>query len=269
MEERRCIREWCYHRSVLTLLFACAPVTEQSPPTLEEMTRAGITDFWSDAEAGHVADLRAWLEENKDSETEGYYFEPLDPEVVAEIEHDDAVIWEECIGAGVVMRLDGTLDDYVAGAVEADQSFADFTYSEWTRCTLDGDIDGFVAGADLSTDNHVEKTNLDITIPYDMYKDFRWFGDTLASFTWVPRAGYNEVGDNGIVAGFTLEILYEDDEGVVWYNGQWSDLDTILDEFMTEEGALNLLIDGTRDYMEGTEAHVLEGGEAARAEDCP
>jgi hypothetical protein len=254
---------------VLTLLAACGPVTEQSPPTLEEMTRAGVTDFWSDAEEGHVADLRAWLEENKASETEGYYFDTLTEDVVADIEHDPDVIWEECFGAGVVMRLDGTLADYGAAAVEADQSFADFTYSEWTRCTLEGDTDAFLAGAELSTDNHVEKTNLDITIPYDMYKDFRWFGDTLASLTWVPRAGYNELGDNGIVAGFTLEIMYEDDEGVVWYNGQWSDLDTILDEFMTEEGALDLLIDGTRDYMEGTEEHVLAGLEAPRAEACP
>lgn len=257
--------------TLLLALSACGPVAETSPPTLEEMTRNGVTDFWTDAAAEHVAGLREWMDAHKADEIDGYYFEALDPEAVAHLEHSDDIIWEECRGAGVVMELDGTLDAYVRGNIEADQSFADFTYSAWSRCTLEGTPEDFMAGGDLSTDNHVEKTNVGITIPYDMYKDFRWFDDTLAALTWVPEAGYNEAGDNGIVGGFTLEIWYEDEDGIVWYNGQWSDLKTVLDAVMNDnpEGALDLLINGTRDYMEGTAEHVLAAEGAPLAGPCP
>jgi hypothetical protein len=243
----------------LFLLAACGPKAEESPLTLEQMTQLAITDFWSDAEEEHVSDLVGWLEDNKDADVDGYYFGPLDEEAVADIEHDDDIVWNECRGAGVVMTVDGELDAYVAAQAEADQSFADATYTEWSRCANRGTADGFLAGEELGTDNHVEKTNVGITIPYDMYKDFRWFGDVLAGVTWVPQAGYNDAGDNGIVGGFTIELWYQDDTGVVWYNGQWSDLKTVLDAYMAEhpETALDLLISGTRDYMEGTEEHVL------------
>jgi hypothetical protein len=256
--------------TLLSLLVACGPKTEESPQTLEEMTQGAITDFWSDAEADHVADLVDWLEENKDADVDGYYFSALSESAVADIEHDADINWDECLGAGVVMRVDGDLDAYVAGQVEADQSFADSTYSEWSRCTNRGTADGFLGGEELGTDNHVEKTNVGITIPYDMYKDYRWFGDVLAAVTWVPHAGYNDAGDNGIVGGFTIELWYQDDEGVVWYNGQWSDLKTVLDDYMAEhpDTALNLLISGTRDYMEGTEEHVIANLDAPLAEAC-
>lgn len=255
---------------ILLALIACGPEAEQSPLSLEELTQAAVTDFWSEEEEQHIADLSVWMADNVDAEVDGYYFSALPEEVVADIEHDPDINWDECLGAGVVMRVDGTMADYVPAQAEADQTFTDGSYSEWSRCSISGSADEFVAGGDWSTDNHVVKSELTITIPYDMYKDFRWFGDTLVGFTWVPHAGYDDAGDNGIVAGFTIEIWYEDDQGVVWYNGQWSDLKTLLDDYMADhpETALDLLITGTQEYMEGTEAHVLAGGYATPAGPC-
>ncbi len=235
------------------------------------MTQSAITHFWGDEAEADINGIVAWIEENKDAEIDGYYFSALPEEVVADIEHDPDVVWEECQGAAVLLRVDGTLEAYVSAQVEADQSFADSSYGEWSRCTADGTTAGFLAGERLATDDHVEKASVGITIPYDMHKDFRWFGDTLAAFSWVPQAGYDESGDNGIVGGFTLEIWVEDDGGLLWYNGQWSDLKTLLDALMADnpEAALDLLIAGTRDYMEGTEEHVLEAAGAPLAEACP
>lgn len=239
-------------------LAACGPETEQSPLTLEEMTQGAVRDFHTDAAEGYVDALVAWLHDNVDDAPEGWYFEALDPAVVEGIEHSDDIVWEECLGAGVVTLLYGTLDGYAAAQTEPDQSFADGSYTRWDRTIVEGDADGFLAGADMRTDNDVEKSTLGYTIPYGMTKDFRWFGDTFVALTVVPEAGYDEAGDNGVVGGFTVEVWYEEERGVVWYNGQWSDLKTLIDETLSEnpDFARDLLIDGTRDYMFGTEEHV-------------
>ena len=250
---------------------ACGPEAKESPATLEEMTQVAVTDFWTADEADHVDDLVAWLEEHKRDGVDGWYFGPLPEEAVADLEHSGQIVWDECRGAGVVMEVDGTLDAHVSVQAEADQTFADSTYSAWSRCSLEGTAEGLLAGDEWSTDNDVEKTNVGITIPYSMFKDYRWFGDTLAALSWVPEAGFNDAGDNGIVGGFTIELWYESDGKIVWYNGQWSDLVTILDDYMADnpDTALDLLISGTRDYMEGTTEHVLAGEDAAFAGACP
>lgn len=244
----------------MILLAGCGPEAEESPKTLEELTQLALRDFWSDAAAEHVAGIEEWMAENVDNGVDGYYFEALPEEVVADIEHDAAIVWEECLGAAVVHRVDGTLADYAQVATEADQSFADPTYSRWERTIIEGTAEGFVGGEDMKTDNDVEKSYATVSIPYRMYKDFRWFGETLAAVTWVPAAGYNAEGDNGIVGGFTVEIWVDDGGSVVWYNGQWSDLDTVLDPFISPDGARDLLIDGTIDYMDGTAEHVADPG---------
>jgi hypothetical protein len=72
----------------------------------------------------------------------------------------------------------------------------------------------------------------------------------------VPKAGFGEDGNNGILCGFTIEIWQPHEDGVLWYNGSWSRLKTIVDDIATEELLENELIKGTLDYYYGTEAHV-------------
>ncbi len=241
------------------LFLACSEAPQQEPPpTFEEQSLLTLQRFYEADAADHVAALRTHVEGLVDADPQGFAFRALGPEDVEMYEHDEEhVLWERTGGAGVIARMRGEMDDYVRVSLEADQSFVDSTYDIWSREVTAGDPEKFLtADGDVDTWNHIEKTLLDITIPYDMDKDFRWYGDTLAFISLVPEAGFNPEGDNGIVVGFTIELWYEDEEGLVWYNASWSQLKTILDEAITFEGAIQLLIDGTLDYYWGTEEHV-------------
>ncbi len=244
---------------LVAALAACSEAPQQEPPpTFEEQSLLALQHFYADDAEEQMLALRAQVEEQVQEDPQGFAFRALTPDDVDMYEHDeDHVVWERTGGAGVIARMRGEMPDYVAASVEPDQSFVDSTYDIWTRAVTDGDADAFLSGDDdIDTQNHIQKTLLGVTIPYDMEKDFRWYGDTLTFISLVPQAGFDESGDNGIVVGFTVELWYEDDEGLVWFNASWSQIHSLLEETLTLEQAIQLLIDGTLDYYWGTEEHV-------------
>lgn len=244
---------------MLLLLVAACTKTEDAPLTLEQLTAASITDFYGDAETDHVADLVVWMDENAASETDGYAFATLDPAVVADIPHDtEEVDWSRCFGAGVLQAMQYTVGDYARVEGEEDQSFADPSYDSWTRTFTTGDAGALVGGDDATTDNDIVKTVFTYTLGYGAEKDFRWFGDDLAALTYIPSPGWDDGHDNGVIVGFTIEVWHDGADGMEWYNGQWTEIVTIADDFIDEEGAINLLIGGTQDYMDGTEDHITD-----------
>lgn len=243
---------------LLVLLGACSEAPSQEPPpTFEEQSLLALQRFYADDAEEQLLALRGQVEELVAAEPQGFAFRALEPEDVDMFTHDEEhVVWEHTGGAGVIARMRGEMGDYVAAAVEPDQSFVDSTYDIWTRSVTEGDPAAFLEGDDdIDTQNHIQKT-LFVTIPYDMDKDFRWYGDTLAFISLVPQAGFDEGGENGITVGFTVELWYEDDGGLVWYNASWSHIKSSLEDVLTMEQAVQLLIDGTLDYYWGTEAHV-------------
>lgn len=247
---------------MLFLLFACAKPVEKVPPTLDELSRAALKNFEADDEASRVNELVAWLQSNPIPESKGWGFDSIDEDTVGDLPRDMDWCSDLSItgGAGVVDTVDGTLDLYASGSLEVDQSFADKTYAVWERTFLTGE-DGFMDGEDMTTDNHIEKSGpFGIIIPYSLFKDFRWVkidgGTAMIARSVVPKAGFGQDGNNGILCGYTIEVWANTDEGVFWYNGSWSRLKTIVDDIASEELMIDQLIKGTLDYFEGTEAHV-------------
>jgi hypothetical protein len=150
------------------------------------------------------------------------------------------------------------MEMYTEVATEADQSFADDTYIKWDRTILEGSAEGLASGASIHTDNDIDKAGpFGVDIPYHAFKDYKWFGDVLAARTWVPEEGWGEDGNNGIICGFTIELWFADGDSIVWYNGQWTQIASIVSGFGSPEFWADQFIQGTIDYMEGTEAHVL------------
>lgn len=241
----------------LVLFVACAPPPAESPATLTNMTQVLLEDFGTDAAPAEVEALVAWLRDNVDAE-DGYELGEIGEEDIEGLPHSDGLDWEKVRGAGVLSRMRGTLDMYATVVPEADQSFADpRTYNEWSRTITSGDAESFLAGADLGTDNHIDKGGpFGISIQYDPTKDYRWYGDVLAFRTNVPEEGWSNDHNNGIVAGFTIELWFDDDEGMIWYNGSWTELITAVDGVADPDFMMQELIDGTLDYFYGTEAHV-------------
>ncbi|MFN7144092.1 MAG: hypothetical protein ACK4YP_09965 [Myxococcota bacterium] len=247
---------------LLLLSLACAPKGEEATPTFDEMNIAAIVDFHGDGAEPAVLGLRDWLVEHaSDWEATdwpgGYTLGAVDEDDFASIPHSENVDWAQVLGVGTPLRVRGTVDGYAEAAVEADQSFAHASYDVWDRRIVGGSAEGFLAGGEMQTDNTIEKTDLGVTIPYSANKDYRWFGDVLAAITWVPEEGWGPDGVNGILCGFTIELWYEEDGEVRWYNGQWTQVATIFGADMPEDVLIDQFIDGTVDYMEGTEAFVM------------
>jgi hypothetical protein len=254
---------------VLLALFACAdppveaPVSEEGL-TLDQMTVQAIQQFHEPAAADRVADLRDWLVVNRpawaeDDWTGGYTLGPIGEADVSTVAHSENTNWEEVLGAGVPLVVRGTVDGYADAATEEDQSFADpSTYIEWTRTITSGTAAGFVAGEPMETDNVIEKGGpFGVVIPYEANKDFIWFDDVLAARTWVPEEGWGEDGKNGIICGFTLEMWVEEDGELIWYNASWTQMATVIGDSFPEDVLVGQFIDGTIDYMLGTEAFVM------------
>lgn len=245
--------------ALVALVAACSEAPQQEPPpTFEEQSLLALQHFYADDAEDQLLALQAQVAGQVGDEPQGFAFRALTADDVDMFEHDeDHVVWEHTGGAGVIARMRGAMPDYVAASVEPDQSFVDSTYDIWSRTVTAGDATAYLTGDDdVDTANHIQKTLLGVTIPYDMEKDFRWYGDTLAFISLVPQAGFDESGDNGITVGFTVELWYEDDEGLVWYNASWSHIKSPLEDVLTMDQAVQLLIDGTLDYYWGTEEHV-------------
>ncbi|MDP2311652.1 MAG: hypothetical protein Q8P41_02010 [Pseudomonadota bacterium] len=259
---------------LLLALFACADPPVEAPPsdegvTLDEMTLGAIVAFDDPEGADHVAELHDWLLANQaewaaEGFTGGYTLGVVDEDDLGSVEHSDGTVWAEVLGAGVPLAVRGTLDGYADAATEEDQSFADpATYIEWTRTITGGSAEAFVGGEPMQTDNVIEKGGpFGVVIPYEANKDFRWFDGVLAARTWVPEEGWGDDGKNGIICGFTIELWFEApavDGGteVVWYNGSWTQIATVIGDEFPEDVLISQFIDGTIDYMLGTEAFVM------------
>jgi hypothetical protein len=246
------------------LLVGCSEApAEEAPPTLESQSLLALQRFYEDDAGEQMATLVDLLEDEISDDPAGYFFDPLTADDVDMYEHTDDVDWSRTGGAAALARMRGDFSGYTASVLEPDQSFADGTYEVWSREIVGGDPDEFLVGGNLETSNHIEKNGaFGIMIPYDMFKDYRWsthetFGDVLSFISLVPESGFDDSGENGIVVGFTIELWYVDDGGLVWYNGSWSQLKTAVDDLITDPAAFKQeLVDGTLDYFWGTEEHV-------------
>ena len=249
---------------LLLLALGCAPEATPSPPTFDELNIGALVDFHGEGAEAHVLGLRDWLVEHRgDWEAEdwtgGYRLGAVDADDLGSIEHSDATIWTEVLGAGVPLVVRGDVAGFAEAATEPDQTFTDpSTYLRWDRTITSGTAAGFLDGAPMETDNAIEKSGpFGIVIPYGANKDFRWFGDVLAARTWVPEEGWAEDGDNGIICGFTIELWFEDEGTRTFYNGSWTQIATVIGDEFPEDVLVDQFIQGTLDYMEGTDAFVM------------
>jgi hypothetical protein len=244
---------------LLLSLFACTEVAaESAPPTLESQSLKTIQRFYETDAGDQVAILQELVTAELRAEPQGFYFDALEPSDVEMFEHSDEAIWKNTTGCGVLATVAGDIAQYAAVVPEPDQSFPDPSYAFWTRELSAGTAEDFMEGGPLDTWNSIQKAGFGFDVAYDMDKDFRWYGDTLAMVSLVPE-GHLPVDalDTQLVVGFTIELWFMHDGGMVWYNGSWTEIESPLDEDNVEvEWWLDQLISGTLDYYWGTQEHA-------------
>ncbi len=245
---------------LLLLALACTDADKHPPASLHQMSLRLLQDFDLPEAEEQAREMAAWLDGQIDEAPDGWYLENLAQTDVSDYEHSPNADWAEVLGAGVPALVGGTTAAYAQASTEADQSFADpRTYIKWSRDITAGSRDGFLSDREpMSTWNQIEKSGpFGIVIPYGMYKDFRWVNDMFIARSVVPEEGWADDGENGIIVGFTIEIWFDRGDAVVWYNASWTEIATIIGDAFPLDAQLKAFIDGTHDYFEGTEAHVL------------
>lgn len=265
-------------RLALSLLLLAGPLGCAKPPaeasaTVDELSATLLREFEGDAPETTATALTSWLLSNVDKQ-DGFSLADIGADDVADMPYDGGADGDPDLsqqrGIGVTHRVVGTFDQHAAIIPEADQSFADTDhtggyYKAWDRTLTEGDADGFVTGADLRTDNHIEKENLGVVIPYDLGKDYRWITvdldgtptDTLMFRSYELAPGWSEDHANGLVYGWTIELWVPDPAGdLIWYNASWCQLVTSVDGMIDDDYVVSQIIDGTIDYMDGTASHA-------------
>lgn len=251
-------------------LLACAKPPAAAPATVDELSITLLREFESEAPEATASELAAWLIDNADAQ-DGFTLGPVVAADVADMPYDGGEDGDPDLtkqrGVAVTHRVTASLDAHVAIVPEADQSFADPTYDTWDRTLLEGDAEGLASGEGLRTFNVIVKNGAgNVTIPYDMSKDYRWVTltlddqpvDTLMFRSWSLEPGWGEDGRNGLVYGWTVELWVPDgDNDMIWYNASWCWLSTILDGLVDEDFVISEIIAGTVDYMDGTDQHAI------------
>ncbi|MSP57139.1 MAG: hypothetical protein EXR69_16315 [Myxococcales bacterium] len=255
--------------SIAFCLSACAKPPNAAPATLDDMSVALLSGFEGDSPETIAQPLAEWLLEHVDDD-DGFTLADIGADDVADMPYDGGEDgdpdFSQQRGIGVTHRVVGTFEEHAAIVPEADQSFADPTYQIWDRGVAEGDADSFVAGADMRTDNFIEKSGaFGVTIAYSLGKDYRWLTldiggvatDTLMFRSYELAPGWSEDHNNGLVYGWTIELWVPDPDGdLIWYNASWCQLVTAIDGMIDDDYVVQSIIDGTVDYMDGTGKHA-------------
>jgi hypothetical protein len=205
-----------------SLLAACSAPPDAPPPEMEELTWMMLRDFDSDAIVEETELLAAWIDREIASPEEGYRVETPATAYVEDLTFSPNLELGNMSGGLVIRRVRGTM------------------------------------AATLTADDAIEKNGgFGIILPYPMSREFRRVelerGEVIVNRAVIYDEGWADES-NGILGGFTIEVLIPDGDDTIWLNCTWTQVKTLLgdnDDFYT-----NQIIQGSTDVMIGTELHV-------------
>lgn len=255
----------CYNRvaMLLAFLFACSAPPEETPPEMEELTWMMLRDFGTDELAGEAEYLAAWIDEEIEAAEVGYEVETPAMAYVEDLTFSENLELGNMSGGLVIKRVRGTLDAYAAVMTEVDQTFADDSYDKWERTLTNGSEAAWADHEDLVADDDIEKNGgFGIVLPYPSLRQYKWVtlerGEVIVSHAVIYEEGWAD-DSNGIVGGFTIEVLLPDGEDTIWLNCTWTQVISIVGDnpdFYTDQ-----IIQGSTAVMAGTELYVSGPGE--------
>ncbi len=224
------------------MLLACKEEPVKAPATMEQLVVSLLVDFATEGGDAAAAELGDWALAHVDDGVESYMLSPLTEDDIDELDHPEDLSLPAMLAGAAQARLAGGMSGYVDTVAIPDQTFVDPSgYSKWDRRILSGTEADFLAGGELATVSDVVKQTLWIEIPYVMYEDFRWVGgssgEILVSRSWIPEAGWDESGENGVLGGFTLDLWVPDGGSMIWFTATWTMVQAVVgdDEFLYDQ----------------------------------
>ncbi len=220
---------------LLTLVLvssACARERDPAPTEMVDIVRFMFAN-WEDEEpvAEAFDNLLPWLGDNAHTEEaeDGFRLEPLTTEDVASVERpqrDLALLLGAAGGALSVFPI----DEHAATIVLEDQTWSNPSqYKVYVRDVVGGNEREFVGGSGLvRTSNAIETSNWGVSIPYVLFKDYRWVetesGRGIVARSWVEDRSCNDGGGNCLEQSFSIDLWAVDGQETIRLTSTWSEV---------------------------------------------
>ncbi len=254
---------------VLTLIgtalaSGCAKEKPLAPTEMTDLVR-DMFDNYEDEEAlaAAVENLDPWIQENALAEEaiEGYRLDPLVTDDVDSVERPNGASLDDLLGAAGCNISAYGLDDQAWHIVDTDQVWGNSKYETYTRRFVgETKPSGFQAGEGvLRTVNDVATTSFTITIPYTLYKDYRWVEtesgiQAIVARSWIEEAGCNDAGNNCLKQSYSIDHFHLDGTETLRLTATWSEVEAVIE--LSDDLLIKGLADGFQDTFESTEAHL-------------
>jgi len=254
--------------AAVAALVGCAPTREPAPEDLDGLLHY-IYRYHDDQAA--VADAMGifgeWLDDEgrDDDARDGYRVAELTSDDVAAIDHPDRDL---ALAGGVAVGCVSPhpILEHAAATVLFDQRFTDpDSYARYERDIVEGDADAFAEGEGvIRTVNDIDKTKVGVSIPYILYKDFRWTridADRRAfvARSWVQDPSCSANGNNCLHQSYSVDVWYaRDDEDTVRFTATWNEITSSADAFLSEDQKVAVAVNGMLTIFESTDAFLAE-----------
>ncbi len=254
----------------LLLAAACVPTRAPAPEDLDGLLHF-LYQNHEDPEAvvDGLTNLGEWLEvEGRTEEArEGWRVTPLTEEVVADVDRPPGDL-DEAQGVAVAAVSPFSIEAHAAAIVLEDQIYTDpGSYDRYVRHLVEGDPAAFTdAAGHVRTENDIDKTTVNVTIPYWLYKDFQWVDlddgrRAILSRSWIAEGSCGQQGNNCLHQSYSVDLWYADTaEDTLRLTSTWNDVESVIDAFLTEDQKVAVAVNGMLAIFESTDDFLEDEG---------
>lgn len=238
----------------------CAKKREPAPEAMEDLVRYIYRNYDDPKELEDGTDgLIAWLEPKMDTEelTKGYALSTLTTEDVS-VAHPDRS-FEGLLGAAGGARSVVTIDEHAASSLLIDQVWQNPSNYDAYERSFSGDGPAFKAReGDVLTDNDITTGNFGVSIPYTLFKDYRWVqGESdrqaIIARSWIEEAGCNEGGGSCLELSFSIDVWIEDGDETWRFTAGWSEVTSPFSGAIGDDLMVAALANGYQSVFESSD----------------
>jgi hypothetical protein len=246
------------------LVIGCKKEKPLAPTEMTDIVRYMFDNFEDEEALGAAIDnLDPWLQANATSEDamDGYRLDPLTSDDTDSVATPNGTSLGDLLGAAGGNESAYGLAAQAEHIIDTDQVWANDKYDIYSRRFVGevGPSDFKKREGVLRTVNDVTTTSFTVTIPYKLYKDYRWVetegGLTgIVARSWIEEEGCNDGGNNCLRQSFSVDHFHGDGNGTLRLTATWSEVAAVID--LPDDVLIDGLADGLQNTFENTEEYL-------------
>lgn len=206
--------------------------------------------------------LTVWLDANVPSEQaeDGFRLDPLVAADVSTVDHPRANL-NDLLGAAGGAMSPFPIMEHAAYVPLQDQTFSNPGQYKVYERSVSGDEAAFVEGEGvLRTVNDIETANFGVTIPYRLYKDYKWVRtdaeEAIVARSWIEERSCNDGGGNCLEQTFSIDMFGRRGGSTVRFTATWSQVTSAI--ALPDDTLIAGLAMGIQNVFESSDAFLEE-----------